>query len=143
MPDPRPLSIVPMLVYDDAPGAIDFLCRAFGFEERFRLPMPDGRLGHAELTQGDGVVMLASAHPEMGLVSPKDLSAHHAQVHVYVEDVDAHHARAEREGATITAAVADQFYGDRNYRAVDPEGTRWIFATRVREVAPEDMKPPE
>ena len=134
--------IIPTMKYVDAPAAIEHLCRVFGFRERFRLPMPDGRLGHAELVHGDSVLMLASAYPEMGLVSPQDLPARHAQVSVYVDDVDAHHAHAVAEGATITAAVEDQFYGDRNYRAVDPEGNRWIFSMRVEDVAVEDMKPP-
>ena len=116
MTEPRTYQgIIPMLVYEDAPAAIAYLCRVFGFAERFRLPMPDGRLGHAELTYGNGVLMLASAYPEMGLVSPQELPVRHAQVSVYVEDVDSHHAHAVAEGATITAAVEDQFYGDRNY----------------------------
>ena len=131
--------IVPMLVYDDAPGAIEFLQKAFGFEEQYRLDMPDGRIGHAELRLGDGVVTLASTYRELGLSAAKDLPALHCQLLVYVDDVDAHHARAFAAGATILGEPADQDYGDRNYRAIDPEGQRWIFATHVRDVAPEDM----
>ena len=66
--------IVPYLAYADAAAAIEFLCKAFGFEERFRLPMPDGRIGHAELAYGGSVVMLASAYPEMDFISPKKLT---------------------------------------------------------------------
>ena len=135
--------IVPMLVYEDAPAAIEFLCKAFGFEERYRLPMPDGRVGHAELGYGGNLVMLASEYPEMGLSSPHKLPTLHAQIQVYVDDVDAHYERAKAAGAVVTAAPQDQFYGDRNYRAVDPEGARWIFSTRVRDVAPEEMTPPQ
>lgn len=136
--------IIPYLAYQDAPAAIEFLCKAFGFEERYRLPMPDGRLGHAELAYGDSIVMLASAYPEMGFHSPRELSGRlHAQIACYVDDVDAHHARAKAAGATIMAEPEDQFYGDRTYRAVDSEGNRWSFHTHVRDVAPEDMVPPE
>lgn len=120
----------PYLSYDDAPGAIDFLCRAFGFEERFRYPMEDGRLGHAELDLEGGVLMLASAYEEMGFASPRNLEAHHAQIHWWVEDVDAHYERARAAGATI-AAEPDEQHGSRMYRAMDPEGHRWIFATKV------------
>ena len=133
--------ISPYLVYNDAPGAIEFLCKAFGFEERYRLPMEDGRIGHAELVRGDDVVMLASAYPEMGLASPRDLPAVHCQLHCYVEDVDAHYARAKSAGATVIAEPKDEGYGDRTYRAVDPEGHRWLFATHLGDVAPEDRKP--
>jgi PhnB protein len=121
--------IVPMLVYADAPAAIEFLCKAFGFEERFRMDMPDGSVGHAELGLGDEVVMLASEWPAGGVLSPLRLPALHAQVYVRVDDVDAHFARARAEGATIATEPADQEHGERSYRAIDPEGHRWIFGT--------------
>ena len=120
--------IIPMLVYEDAPAAIEFLCGAFGFEERFRFPMPDGSIGHAEIVYEGNVVMLASAGEEMGFTSPKDLSGIHSQVYCRVNDVDAHYERARAAGAVVTAAPEDQPHGDRNYRAVDTEGTRWIFS---------------
>ncbi|MDJ0847488.1 MAG: VOC family protein [Myxococcota bacterium] len=130
--------VIPYLTYSDAPKAIDFLCRAFGFEERFRFPMPDGRLGHAELACGDNVLMLASAFPEIGMASPQELPALHGQVMCYVDDVDAHCARAREAGATVVGEPEDQPHGDRSYRAVDPEGHRWIFATHVRDVPTEE-----
>jgi PhnB protein len=130
-----------MLTYRDAPAAIEFLCRAFGFEERFRLAMDDGRIGHAELRLCDGVVTLGSEYEGFG-TSPLALDGHSSQLLVYVDDVDAHFAHARQEGATIAAEPTDQFYGDRNYRAIDPEGHRWVFATHVRDVAPEDLVPP-
>jgi PhnB protein len=116
-----------MLAYADAVAAIEFLTRAFGFEERFRMDMPDGSVGHAELGLGDQVVMLSSEWAVGGVVSPLRLPALHAQIHVRVDDVDAHFARANREGATIASEPADQEYGERSYRAIDPEGQRWIF----------------
>ena len=136
--------VIPYLAYKDAPAAIEFLCKAFSFEERFRVPMPDGRLGHAELSLGEGgTLMLASVYEEMGFRSPLDLPAVNGQVTCYVDDVDAHFERARQAGATIVAEPVDQPYGDRSYRAMDPEGNHWIFATCLREVAPEDMVPPQ
>ncbi|MGF1467929.1 MAG: VOC family protein [Sandaracinaceae bacterium] len=126
--------VIPYLSYADAPAAIAFLTEAFGFEERIRFPMPDGRIGHAELQLGEHALLLASAYPEMGMASPKGLDAVHAQVLVYVDDVDAHFARAKAAGATIATEPEDQPHGDRSYRAVDPEGHRFIFATHVRDV---------
>lgn len=126
--------IVPMIVYHDAPAALDFLCRAFGFEERGRLTMPDGSIGHAEVAYRDGVVMVASAtdgYPDLGvppLRPPKGAPAHHVQIRCYVDDVDAHCDRARAAGARIIVEPQDQEYGERTYRAEDPEGYRWIFA---------------
>jgi PhnB protein len=120
-----------MIVYEDAPAALEFLTRAFGFEERFRMDMPDGSVGHAEVGLGDGVVMLASEWQAGGVVSPLRLPALHAQIHVMVDDVDAHFSRARAAGATIASEPADQEYGMRSYRAIDPEGHRWIFASEL------------
>ena len=120
--------IIPYLIYADAPAAIAFLCRVFGFKELLSMPMDDGRIGHAELAHEDNVIMLASASDEMGLRSPKNLAALHSLVTCHVDDVDAHHARAREEGATIVGEPQDQ-HGGRMYRAADPEGHRWIFTT--------------
>jgi len=119
--------ITPYLAYADAPAAIEFLCRAFGFEERFRLPMPDGRIGHAEIVWRGHVVMLASAYEEMGFISPKALPGVHSQIHFLVDDVDAHYERAKAAGATIATPPGEE-HGQRSYRAMDLEGHRWIFS---------------
>ena len=118
--------IIPYLVYADAPAAIEFLCRAFGFRELLSMPLEDGRIGHAELAHSDNVIMLASSFDEMGLTSPKNLAALHSLVTCHVEDIYAHHARARAEGATIVGEPRDQ-QGGLMYRAADPEGHRWIF----------------
>jgi uncharacterized glyoxalase superfamily protein PhnB len=125
----------PMLVYADAPAALEFLAKAFGFAERYRMDMPDGSVGHAEVGLGDQVVMVSSEWQAGGVVSPLRLEALHAQIFVRVDDVDAHHARARAAGATIAAEPADQEYGERTYRAIDPEGQRWIFGAPIRSAA--------
>jgi PhnB protein len=139
-PARAPQAIVPYLAYEDAAAAIAFLCEAFGFEERYRLEMPDGRIGHAELAFCDNVLMLASSYPELGFTSPAKLPSVHASLHIDVEDVDAHCVRARTAGATIASDPADQPHGDRSYRALDPEGHRWSFSTRVREMTPDEIR---
>ena len=139
-PAPIEQRIVPALSYDDAPAAIEFLCRAFGFEERFRLDMPDGSVGHASLTIDGAEITLASAYPDGGLGGPAGLPHLHASMMVYVDDVDAHFAHAQSEGATILQEPEDQFYGDRTYRATDPEGGHWWFHQPKTDVSAEDMQ---
>jgi PhnB protein len=138
-PQRSPQAIVPYLAYDDAPAAIAFLCDAFGFEELYRLEMPDGRIGHAELSYRGNHLMLASSYPELGFSAAK-LPSVHCQVHIDVEDVDAHCARARAAGATIAVEPAEQPHGAREYRVVDPEGHRWSFATQLREMTPEEIR---
>ncbi|MCY3920771.1 MAG: VOC family protein [Chloroflexi bacterium] len=131
--------VIPYLSYADAPAAIEFLCGAYGFEAGTQMDMGNGVLGHAELHLQDNVVFLATAFDEMGLASPSSLSAVHSQVMVYVDNVDDHYEHARAAGAEIVEAIADQFYGDRSYRTVDPEGHQWIFTQHIRDVTPEEL----
>ena len=132
--------ITPYLYYEDVAGALAWLGKAFGFRERMRMPGPDGKIMHAEMEMADGVVMMGYPGPEYR--NPKKLGAATQNIYVYVDDVDQHYKRARDAGARILAEVKDQFYGDRSYGAEDLEGHHWYFATHVRDVAPEDMKPP-
>jgi uncharacterized glyoxalase superfamily protein PhnB len=86
--------IFPMLAYNDAPAAIDFLCGAFGFTERERMKMPDGTIGHAEIVLNGNVVMLATTWKAGGMASPKDIPGVPSQLFCDVDDVDAHYRHA-------------------------------------------------
>ena len=129
-------TFTPSLAYDDAPGAIDFLCRAFGFAEQFRLDMPDGTIGHAELAFEGATITLATTWVAGGMASPQNLPGLHSQLFCEVPDVDSHYERALSEGATIAEPPADQFHGSRSYRAIDLEGHRWVFS-QVLETMPD------
>jgi uncharacterized glyoxalase superfamily protein PhnB len=117
-----------MLDYADAPAAIEFLCRAFGFEEMFRLEGEDGSIGHSELSLRGATVALSTVWRDGGFSTPHELGGVHGQIWLEVDDVDAHFARARAEGAIVINEPTDQEYGYRTYRAVDPEGHRWYFA---------------
>jgi uncharacterized glyoxalase superfamily protein PhnB len=121
----------PMLAYNDAPAALDFLTSAFGFEETMRMEGENGTIGHAELELGGQRLMLASAWRDAGMVPPSELAGIASQIMVRVDDVDAHFRRALAAGATVIDQPADQEYGERTYRATDVEGHRWIFATPI------------
>ena len=143
MEDEHP-AIIPMIAYEDGIAAIDWLSKAFGFRERkeARHLWPDGRLSHAEMEAGNGLIMLATPTPDYE--SPR----HHREtcerarkwsvvpwiidgVLVYVYDLDAHYERARAAGATILSAIEDGPPG-RRYRAEDLEGHRWFFFERNR-----------
>jgi PhnB protein len=131
--------VTPYLYYEDVAAALGWLGRAFGLAERVRMPGPDGRIGHAEVTLADAVVMLGCPGPDYR--APRRLGNATHSIYLYVDDVDAHFQRARDAGAKILEEPADQFYGDRRYGAEDPEGHHWYFATHVRDAAPEDTKP--
>ena len=120
-------NLFPSLSYDDAPAAIEWLCRAFGFTRRLVVPGNDGAIMHSELSLGPGVIMVSSSRPDAGRVSPRSLPAVNQSVCVWVEDPDSHHARATAEGAVILQELKDEEYGSRGYMAKDPEGNHWYF----------------
>ena len=126
-------TVTPYLCVKDATGAIEFYKKAFGATETLRLPMPDGRIGHAEIQIGKSRIMLSDEFPEMGVVSPPSVGGSPVDIHFYVEDVDAWSTRAVAAGARILVPVADQDYGERYGRLEDPFGHRWGFSTPLKE----------
>lgn len=118
--------VIPKLPYQDVLVALEFLERAFGFVERrdARIETPGGF--HAEVEIGDGLIMLGGPGGH-GAFPPKVEGNPSALLIVYVDDIDAHFERAQSAGATIVAELADKFFGDRVYEALDHEGHRWSF----------------
>ena len=122
------VTVFPALLYRDAPAAIRELTDAFGFTVTARYDTEDGRVAHAELSQGNGAVMLGSK----GHGGPFDEAMAQAGpvgVYVVVADTDAHHEHAANAGAEILRPPADQDYGSRDYMARDREGNIWTFGT--------------
>ncbi len=129
--------IVPYLLYADCAAALDWLARAFGFEETLRYTGEGGYVNHAEMRFGDAIFYMGD--PGDDYRNPKELGAETVGIHVEMDDdVDAHFERAKAAGAEIREGPTDQEYGHRRYTARDPEGHIWFFAQVTAEVAPED-----
>jgi uncharacterized glyoxalase superfamily protein PhnB len=134
--------IIPHLVVQGGAKALDFYKRAFGAEEVSRMPAPDGRILHAELRIGSSLLYLADDFPEQcGGQSrhPLALQGTPATIHRYVTDVDGVIRKAEEAGATVKMPATDMFWGDRYGVVVDPFGHQWSFATRLKDLTPEEM----
>ena len=133
-------SVCPALSIDGAADAIDFYRRAFGANERFRMPGPDGLVAHAELEIGDSVVMLSDPFPHSTVRPPTELGGTTVGIFVYVEDVDTVFQQAVDAGASVTMALEDMFWGDRFGTVTDPYGHTWSLASHVEDVPPEEME---
>lgn len=126
------------LFYEDAHAAIRFLEAAFGFETRIKVTGADGAVEHSELCCGGAVVMVASVGRHPWGASPRGVGGRNTQaLFLYVDDVDAHHDRAVAAGARVDRPLHDQDHGpeywaDRSYGCLDPEGHYWWFASRLR-----------
>jgi PhnB protein len=135
-------TVTPYLSVKGASAAIEFYKKAFGAEEVLRMPMPDGRIGHAELQIGDSRIMLADEMPDMGDAitrSPRTLGGVTAGFSLYVADVDALFKRALDAGATTKRPLTNQFYGDRSATVEDPFGHFWTLSTHIEDVPADEM----
>jgi PhnB protein len=133
-------SVTPYLIIRDAARAIDFYKKAFGAKELFRLPSPDGKIGHAEIRIGNSVVMLADEHPDFQAHSPQKYGGTPVSLLIYVEDVDKVYPQAIAAGGQETRPLKDQFYGDRSGTLTDPFGHIWTIASHKEDVSPQEMQ---
>src|ERR1043166_8788847 len=134
-------SLAAALFYRDPWGALAWLEQAFGFERAMVISDADGELAHSQMNFGNGYIMIGREWIDY-TVSPAGVGGRNTQtLHVHLEeDIDAHCARARAAGAEILQEPADQFYGDRTYRARDPEGHVWTFGQTVRVVGREEAE---
>ena len=143
-----PSPFTPVVFYRDPKAALDWLERAFGFETSLLVTDDAGRVGHAEMSFGEGRVGIGEEWGAEGLIgpakmrSPASLDCVGTQfIRVTLErGLDEHCARAEAAGARITQRPADQFYGARVYRALDPEGHVWNFDQTIADMSNADME---
>ena len=128
-------TLIPVLRYRDAPAAIEWLCQSFGFEKHLVVPNEDGTIAHAQLSFGNGMIMLGSAlknETEFGrlMKQPDEIGGAQTQTtYVVVMDADAAYAQAKAGGAKIAMEIRDEDYGGRAFSCHDLEGHLWSFGT--------------
>jgi uncharacterized glyoxalase superfamily protein PhnB len=127
-------SVIPGASYRNAPQAIEWLCRVFGFEKHAVYPGPDNTIMHAELTLGDGMIMLGSLREDNDYrrltKHPDEIGgAETHSVSLIVSDADAVCARAKAAGAEMIFDIEDKPYGGRGFTCRDPEGYIWNVGT--------------
>jgi len=132
-------TVASALCYKDPKAALKWLEAAFGLQPSLVILDANDQLVHSEMRVGDGLVMVGSEWSPLHK-SPKSVNGFNTQtVHVQLsEDVDAHCERARQAGAEIQMEPATQFYGDRTYRALDPEGHIWSFGQTVKHVTSDE-----
>jgi uncharacterized glyoxalase superfamily protein PhnB len=138
------------IFYEDPAKAIDWLCRAFGFEVKLKVEGEGGRIEHSELVFGEGLIMVGGTNKgdagkeawQSRQVSPRSIGGGNTQsLCVFVDDVDAHCVRARAAGAKIirepkTDDYGEDYWSDRTYGAEDLDGHIWWFMQRIRDAKP-------
>ena len=132
-------SLTSALSYRNPKAALDWLEKALGFEPAMVITDANGDIAHSEMRYQECLIMIGSEWSE-DHKSPASIGGKNTQtVHVHLtEGLDAHCERARKAGAEILQEPETQFYGDRTYRARDPEGHIWTFGCTVQEMAPEE-----
>jgi uncharacterized glyoxalase superfamily protein PhnB len=120
-------TIFPILRYNDARAATQWLGRAFGFVELFSTPESGPYVRHAQMKLNTNIIMLGSVRPDDGMASPQTAGTATQCLCVYVEDVDAHFEQAQAAGAEIVSPPKNTDFGTREYHVRDPEGHLWTF----------------
>jgi uncharacterized glyoxalase superfamily protein PhnB len=127
------VNVIPCLRYRNAPAAIEWLCRTFGFEKQLVVPNPDGTIAHAQLSFGNGMIMLGSVTKtefNKFMKQPDEIGGAETQSsYVIVSDADAIYARAREAGSEIVMDIKDEDYGGRGFSCRDLEGHLWNFGT--------------
>jgi uncharacterized glyoxalase superfamily protein PhnB len=138
---PHRPSFISSLIYRDNRAALKWLQSAFGFEVSGVLTDASDNIVHAEMSHGDGIVMIGNEFT-VWAKSPASVGGTNTQrVHVQIErGIDAHCEHARKAGATIAMEPADQFYGARSYMAVDLDGHHWTFSQTIKHVSTEEME---
>ena len=135
-------TVIVTMRYDNASEAIPWLCKTFGFKRHLVVSGDEGSIAHAQLTYGNGMIMLSdTGHGAYDALqkTPSQVSGVGTQSpYIIVEDVDAHHARAVEGGAKVVVPLEDQPHGGRAYSCRDPQGHLWNFGSYDPWVSTED-----
>lgn len=132
-------AIIPYLTVDNVAEAVEFYKKAFGAEERLRVPGFDGKVGHGEIVISGCVIMLTDEFFYLEAKAPKTLGGTTFGIHFYTEDVDAAVERALAAGCRIVFPIEDQFCGNRSCGLADPYGHNWYLATHTEDMSNEEM----
>ncbi|MGH8654015.1 MAG: VOC family protein [Gammaproteobacteria bacterium] len=128
-------TVIPCLRYRDASKTIEWLCQTFGFEKQLVVPNADGTIAHAQLSFGNGMIMLGSVlevETEFGrlITQPDEIGGAETQsAYVVVSDADVIYQQAKTGGAEIVIEIKDEDYGGRGFSCRDLEGHLWNFGT--------------
>ncbi len=134
-------TVTPMFVFKDARKAIEFYKRAFGAQEKYTMPGPDGKgVMHAELRIGSSIIMLGEENPQCLGKSAETIGGSPVGFYLYVENADGAFRRAIEAGAESEMPVDNMFWGDRVGTVQDPFGYKWMLATHVEDLTPEEIE---
>jgi PhnB protein len=131
-------TLTPSLTCKGAAKAIEFYKQVFGANEISRMETPGGGIGHAELQIGDSRLMLNDEFPGMA-EAPAGSGPRAVYLMLYTQDVDTMYERAVKAGCSVQYPLADQFWGDRFGRVMDPFGHSWGLAQHIEDVTKEEM----
>jgi uncharacterized glyoxalase superfamily protein PhnB len=125
-------TVTPYLIVNGVPQLLNYLKKAFKAEEIYKMKMPDGSIGHAQVKIGDSFVMMGQASSQWKPMP--------GSIYLYVDDADNFYKLAIKAGGKSLREPTTEFYGDRTGGVEDPTGNQWWISTHVEDVSPKEMK---
>lgn len=128
-------NITPALQYKDAPAAIEWLCKVLGFEKQLVVPMADGKIVHAELTNGAGMIMLSSENDtaySRHMINPQDIDGKNTQsllLYIPDDEIESHYRQALSHSVHMLVPLRSEKFGGQYYSLKDPEGHLWSIGS--------------
>jgi len=128
-------NIIPALQYENAPAAIEWLCKVMGFQKHLVVPAGENKIAHAQLTLGTGMIMLSSINDtdySKHMTTPAkagDKNTQSSLIFVADNEIEAHFQNAKNQGASFLVALRSEEYGGRYYSLKDPEGHLWSIGS--------------
>ena len=134
-------SLSPYIAVRGAKEAIEFYKKAFDAQELFRLVDPtSGKIGHAELKIGNGLLMVSDEYPDFGALSPDSMGGSATKLHIDVEDAEKTFNSAKAAGATVLRKLELQFHGCKQGLIADPFGHSWFISQQMETASPSEMQ---
>lgn len=132
-------TVTPYLVVRGGEAALEFYKKAFGASEIMRIPMPGGRVAHAEIQIAESRIMLGDESPDCGSLSPESVGGTPVGINLYVPNADETGRKFIEAGGKSLTPIENQFYGDRSGQFLDPFGHKWTISTHVEDVSEEEL----
>jgi uncharacterized glyoxalase superfamily protein PhnB len=133
-------TFVSRIAYKDQGAAVEWLKKAFGFKTISLATDAAGKVIHAEMAFGNGMIVIGSewenikAPMSVGGANTQTISAN------LESGIEAHCEKSRAAGGVIIQEPQEQFHGDRTYRVRDPEGHVWSFSQKIREVPTAELE---
>ena len=128
--------VMPMIAVESVDAVRDFYVDKLGFTHVMGMLGKDGQLDFVTVVLGSARMMFSRAYGADGAPSRARSGKQPVEIYLQVDDVDAYHNQVKKKSVKITDPLTLQWWGDRTFKVLDPNGYEIWFYTNVAEPKP-------